>query len=159
IQNCDIQGVMDGTTQMLAAKGTLTIQNCNFVTWGSGVQVATESTYGTLSQILPRTTILSGDHFAAWPGATNWYALAMIYDCYTDGGILYGGTSIDLTQLDQVFVYDYQGVSGDNFQVWYYQQEANYLMPLTDTDYAIIASPEATRQTNAYNWAHHGVAI
>jgi hypothetical protein len=61
-----------------------------------------------------------------------------------------------------VFVYDYNGVAGDNFQVFWKEQAANYVVPITITDEdgnnKVIGAPEAGL-TNQQCWAQYGIAI
>jgi hypothetical protein len=93
---------------------------------------------------------LAGQSFLAIQ--MNWYAQYQL----TNG--------VPLTQLDQVFVYNYDGVSGDNFQVFYTQQAANYIVPQADvfnpdgTPNLLSGAPVAGL-TNAQVWAQYGIAI
>ena len=52
-----------------------------------------------------------------------------------------------VTTLDQVFVENYNGVSGDDFQVFYTQQAANFVVPQTVTNsdgtHRILGAPVA----------------
>ena len=64
---------------------------------------------------------------------------------------------------DEVFVESFNGVMGDNFQVYYLEQAPSYIMPQTRQTAAadgvvIQGSPEAGL-TNQENWTKHGVAI
>jgi hypothetical protein len=66
-----------------------------------------------------------------------------------------------VTQLDQVFVYDYNMVPGQNFQIYYNGQAANAILPQTqlnpDGTQRVTASPDAGL-TNAQAWAKYGIA-
>ena len=55
-------------------------------------------------------------------------------------------------------MYDYDQVSGQNFQVYYAQQAASFIMPQTGSAYGLIASPVAGL-TNQQNWNTYGIAI
>jgi hypothetical protein len=74
------------------------------------------------------------------------------------------GAGIDYTHPSIVRVYDYNRQIGDNFQVFYMEQAANYIMPQTDPKFlssremGAIGSPEAGL-TNAQNWAKYGIAM
>ena len=74
------------------------------------------------------------------------------------------GEGIDYTHPSIVRVYDYNRVIGDNFQVFYREQAANYILPQTDPallsnrDRGTIGSPQAGL-TNAQNWAKYGIAM
>ena len=41
-----------------------------------------------------------------------------------------------ISSVDQVFVHNYNRVSGDNFQVYYTEQVASFIMPETDSLYS-----------------------
>jgi hypothetical protein len=74
------------------------------------------------------------------------------------------GEQIDYTRQSVVRVYSYNQVAGDDFQVFYREQAADYVMPQTDPtvlgsrDRAPIGSP-AKGLTNAQNWSRYGIAI
>ena len=57
---------------------------------------------------------------------------------------------------DTVYVYDYNGVAGDNFQVYYDQQRADFVVPQSSGN--LVGSP-SSGLTNAQNWSQHGIAI
>ena len=69
----------------------------------------------------------------------------------------------NLAALDELLVYNYNQVQGDNFRVYYNEQAANYIIPQSVT-YAplpgaqIVASPVAGL-TNSQAWSTYGVAI
>lgn len=70
----------------------------------------------------------------------------------------------DLTQRSVVKVYNYNQVAGDNFQVFYREQDANVAMPQTTSNLLFgrdvegtIGSP-AYGRTNQYNWTTYGIA-
>ncbi len=60
------------------------------------------------------------------------------------------------TVLNQFFVYNYNQVAGDDFQVYYTQQQANVIVP--QTTYDIVGAPVAGL-TNQQAWTAFGVAI
>jgi hypothetical protein len=74
------------------------------------------------------------------------------------------GDQIDYTRPSIVRVYNYNGVTGDNFQVFYREQAASYVLPKTDTsrlatrEWGVVGSPVAGL-TNAQNWATYGIAM
>ena len=71
----------------------------------------------------------------------------------------------DLTQRSVVKVYNYNQVAGDNFQVYYREQDANFVMPQTSSSLLFGRTAEGTigspvyGQTNQYNWATYGIAV
>jgi hypothetical protein len=61
----------------------------------------------------------------------------------------------------RVFVYNYNGVAGDNFQVYFTQQQANYILPHTSstpTPGGNVGSP-VSGLTNQQNWNTYGIAV
>src|SRR5262249_29871535 len=76
----------------------------------------------------------------------------------------------DYIQKDEVFVTNYNGVLGDNFQVFYREQAADFIVPQTEyygpdnngdgvPDWFLNrGSPEAGL-TNAQNWEKYHIAI
>src|SRR5260370_15534070 len=70
----------------------------------------------------------------------------------------------NLMQKDLVFVRNYNGVAGDNFQVFYAQQAANYVVPVSVlspfdlTVHRIVGAPVAGL-TNQQCWDQYGIAI
>jgi hypothetical protein len=67
-----------------------------------------------------------------------------------------------VTLPDTIKVYDYQGVPGDNFQVFYQQQAPNYIVPQSiyndDGTRKLIGAPVADL-TNQEAWSQFGVAV
>jgi Ca2+-binding RTX toxin-like protein len=72
--------------------------------------------------------------------------------------IVRSGNQVDMMALDVVKVYDYNGVKGDNFQVFYYEQHPDYIPPETGTSWHMTGSPEAGL-TNQQLWNKYGVAV
>ena len=70
----------------------------------------------------------------------------------------------DLTKLSTVRVYSYNGVTGDDFQVFYREQASQFIMPqtsqigLSGMVETTIGSPQAGL-TNAQNWSKYAIAI
>ena len=64
-------------------------------------------------------------------------------------------------QVDQTFVYDFQGVVGDNFQVFRNEQVASAITPQTQVVGGFVhlnGSPDLNK-SNAQNWIDHNIAI
>ncbi len=69
------------------------------------------------------------------------------------------GATFTVVAPEQVYVYDYQQVHGNNLELAFNpQQDPNFIVPQTDPVKKIIGSPEAGL-TNAQNWAKYGIAI
>jgi hypothetical protein len=101
--------------------------------------------------IKARTTIIRNvifDHLAS--GAAIW----------TDGSSW--NDVANLIQSDQIFVYAYNGVATDNFQVYYLQQAPNFVLPAStfnsDGTFRLDAAPKAGL-TNQQAWSQYGIAF
>ena len=101
-----------------------------------------------------KSLVLQNDSFSA-PSGFSLNAIDMDYD--PNGGVT-GNLQCNLTTLDQVFVYDYDQNSADNFQVYYTQQAAS-VHHAADGQYyyGLIASP-VSGLTNQQNWNTYGIA-
>jgi hypothetical protein len=67
-----------------------------------------------------------------------------------------------VTKPDEIMIQDYNGVAGDNFQVFYTQQAPTYVVPAsifnTDGSRRVIGAPVAGL-TNAQAWSQYQVAV
>ncbi len=68
-----------------------------------------------------------------------------------------GEGKVNLIAKDEVFVENYNG-TGINYQVFYQQQAANFIMPQSTGPSGILGSPVAGL-TNQQNWDQFGIAI
>lgn len=86
-----------------------------------------------------------------------------------DGTLLGGKVKISMDGLnrrgtnnfvlpDEVHVANYQGVSGDDFRVYYNEQSADSIMPATDANRGDVGCP-VVGLTNAQAWEQHGVSL
>ena len=68
----------------------------------------------------------------------------------------------NLIQLDQIFVYAYNGVATDNFQVYYLQQAPSFVLPQStyngDGTFRLDAAP-TTGMTNQQAWSQYHMAF
>jgi len=75
-----------------------------------------------------------------------------------------GARFIDYTRSSTVRVYDYNQLAGDNFQVYYKEQSADYILPATmvsaigTRDQVALGSPRVGL-TNAQNWSLYGLSM
>jgi hypothetical protein len=156
IKNADIQGMTYGVRVPGNTPGTFTIENSYFRNYISDIAVSTLSTPGTVAPQQARTTHIINCRFDPWDVTkvpTPYYtpqfsAISMDYsaDWY----------HTNLTQTDSVFVTGYNQVVGDDFQVFYNEQAANFIVPQTST--GLIGSPVAGL-TNQQDWQTYGIAI
>ena len=70
-----------------------------------------------------------------------------------------GNMDCNLIVPDQVFVYNYDQTSGDNFQVYYTQEAASFVVPQTNSVYTGLIGSPASGLTNQQNWTTYGIAI
>jgi hypothetical protein len=146
ITNADIQGFWIGISMPSFADST-TIEN-SYLENRMDILVNTPfSTNGT-TWLRPKTAIIDNVVFA--PREDGPFE-AIVMNFRSDGNAIL---------QDQVFVYNYDGVAGDNFQVYYLEQAPDYVVPQTDFDHLHggVGSPEAGL-TNQQNWLRYGIAI
>ncbi len=76
--------------------------------------------------------------------------------------VTYEPWAISQVVKDELVFYDFNGVAGDDFQVYYPEQAPDFIVPqsaaATATEGAIVGSPVAGL-TNAQTWATYGIAI
>jgi hypothetical protein len=152
IDNADIQGENSGITGPAKANGETLIENSYF----SDVTDVSDVTTGCVSGAsgLPnKSLVLQSDSF----GAPSGYSLNAVNMDFDPNGGVSGNIECNLTTLDQVFVYNYDQTSGDNFQVYYTQQAASAIMLQTGYYYGLLASP-VSGLTNQQNWSTYGIA-
>jgi|GEM_PF-1326992 len=66
------------------------------------------------------------------------------------------GSNTDVTKTNEVFLYDFNGMPGANYRVYYPEQAPNFIVPQTSS--GVIGSPVAGL-TNAQTWSRYGIAI
>lgn len=64
--------------------------------------------------------------------------------------------AVNFIQKREIYVYNYNQVQGDDFRVYFREQEPNFIMPQSSGD--DLGAP-AAGLTNAQAWAQHGVAL
>jgi hypothetical protein len=150
ITNADIQGEENGLVMPILADGQTTVQN----SYLRNVTDVVEPTIGSVNGAagLPaKSEMFRNVTFAATAGKPL-NAISMVY-----GGSAMGSyPSFNYVQSNQLFVVNYNNVSGDNFQVFYREQSPSFVVPMTSG--ATIGSP-VSGLTNAQNWSSYGVAI
>jgi hypothetical protein len=162
IQRADIEGMWAGVSGSENTQGTLTIRDSYMRNYSQNIGVQMLATPGSRFWAQARKTVIDNVRFDPYPGAPSFTTIAMNYTNVTDGAFY--------TRPDQVFVYNYNGTAGDDFQLFYREQRPDFVVPQT-THYGpdangdgvgdwtnSLGSPEAGL-TNAQNWAKYGVAI
>jgi hypothetical protein len=158
IENSDIQGFQLGfRPSTYSGGGTQTVKNTTMINYFNVEMDTMWSSGNTGSVLTPRTTILDNVHFGnlnmsslPWGPELN---IFMNYPYRMVGNLI---------QTDQVLVYNYNGIAGDNFQVYYTQQAADYVIPQSTYDsngtVMLVAAPVADL-TNAEAWLLYSIAI
>ncbi|MCI0464832.1 MAG: hypothetical protein L0Z62_48545 [Gemmataceae bacterium] len=163
IRNADIQGMYWGAVGgSLNTPGVFRIENSYFRNYIGNIGVSTLATPGSRAQTLARQTVIDNVRFDPYPGAPDFQTISLDYNSTLAGS--------NFIQKDEVLVYNYNGVSGDNFQVYYVEQRADFIVPQTtyygpdDNNDGIpdlvdsLGSPEAGL-TNQQNWDRYQIAI
>ncbi len=151
ITNANIEGQSQGIFTPEQANGPITISD-SFFSDTTDVLVSTMGCVNGASGLPATSTILQNDTFTAVSGQPL-NAITMDYETSLSLGT---EGPVNLIQTDQVFVYNYDGVNGDNFQVYWNQQAASFIVPQTNG--RNIGSP-ASGLTNQQNWSTYGIAI
>jgi PKD repeat protein len=158
VQNSNIQNLLVGIDMPVATCGTINIQNCYLA---NATDIVVPGIYGVGEGCddLPRTINIDNVQFAQPAGVSTFTTINM---CWYAPNQIGSGAGCAVTLLDQVFVHNYNGVSGANFQLFYTQQAATYVVPQTiinpDGSVQVAGAPVAGL-TNAQAWAKYGVAV
>lgn len=153
VTNSTIEGFRFGIVTSSFGSGHFTVDNC-FLRNVQDVVIDSVGAPGSAFEsatLPPKTTIIRNtkfEHVPTNPWGVPLYAIYMWYD----GHFGYQ----NLIVADQVFVFDFNQVAGDNFQVFYNEQSASRIMPQTNGT-ILIGSPVAGL-TNQQNWEMYGVA-
>jgi hypothetical protein len=158
LDNANIQNMAYGIVAPVNNAGTFTVENSYLADQTGFLEGALWSVSYQANTVPPRTVVIDNVQFAAPAGGQPFTAIAM--EWYPQNTLANGVAPVTL--LDQLFVYNYNGVSGDNFQVFYTQQAADFIVPQTvlnsDGTFKIMGCPVAGL-TNAQAWAQYDVAI
>ncbi|MFN7916539.1 MAG: G8 domain-containing protein [Vicinamibacterales bacterium] len=153
MQRADIQNVRVGIWAPYFMKGTATFQD-SYLRNAINVRVSTigaagSSPYGP--SMPPKNTILKNLQFATPSGNIGGAAPLDIQMDYN----LWSGSS-NLVKHDGVYVYSFNKVAGDDFQVFYNEQVPTFVVPQSSGN---LAGSPVAGLTNAQNMATYGLAI
>jgi hypothetical protein len=157
LTNSNIQGFRQGMLCPSYGMGTITISNCTFNNC-QDIVVQTPGAPGsnTNSTTMPAsTTLIKNDVLnllTSNVGGTPEYTVWMDY-------MAISSTVANLIVSQTVYVTNYNDVSGDNFQVYYNQQAASYVIPQTSSDGVSLIGAPVAGLTNQQAWAKYGIAI
>jgi hypothetical protein len=161
LRNLDIQGrwaaitgspIMDSSTflvedSLLQAQIGIEIQTMWNVQASAEIFKPRRYVFRNVKHILPPEN--------RWPGMGHMNHGSILLS-YSEGG------TKAYTLPDEVFIYGWNQVPGDDFRVYYQQQRPDFIVPKTeynsDGTRHTIGAPTAG-MTNAQNWAQHQLAI
>jgi PKD repeat protein len=161
ITNADLQSLYIGIyASTSSGGGTQTFQNSYFRNY-IDIQVATLTTSNFRADdpnLMPRVININNDKFDTSNMPTlGGNAPLTIQMSYEGVGFVW-----NLIQSDKVFVQNYNQVAGDSFEVYYTQQDANFVIPQTtynaDGTPSMLGAPVGNL-TNAQAWQQYRIAI
>ncbi|MCI0641905.1 MAG: PKD domain-containing protein [Gemmataceae bacterium] len=124
IRNADVQGMYwGGVSGSTNTPGTFRIENSFFRNYVANIVIQTLSTPGARAPMPARQTIIDNVRFAPYAGAPAFQTIVMNFNP--------NHASTNFIQKDEVFVYNYNGVAGDNFQLYYREQRPDFIVPQT----------------------------
>lgn len=158
IRNCDIQGFQygiqipdkTGDVRWTGEVEPTLVEDCYLRCRDGNIAIATmNAVTGGGASLAPRKTIIRNVKFGMPPTAEtlNIYALEKLNST----------NSPNFVQSDEIYVENYDRVTGDNFRVYYHAQKPEFVLPQSGPD-GRIGSPEAGL-TNAENWSKYGLAF
>ena len=154
IRNANIQGTRTGIIDPYFGGTTTTIEN-SYLRNSTDISIQNLGAPGSSpngANRQPKSMIIRNVQFgstAGWNlGDKTPYTIAMDYTTHND--------SANLQKSDTVFVQDYNGVTGDNFRVFYNEQAPSFIMPPSSGN--LVASPQAGL-TNQQLWNQYGIAL
>ncbi|MGE3956608.1 MAG: G8 domain-containing protein [Vicinamibacterales bacterium] len=154
IRNADIQNMRDGIMAPYFTKGSTLIEN-SYLRNSNNIVVVTIGAPGSYPygpNMPPKQTIINNVKFAQVNGSVG--PGVSQYNIYMNYWLQFG--SANLIKRDAVFVYNYDQVAGDDFQVFYNEQTPGFIVPKSSGN---LAGSPVAGLTNAQNWTTYGIAI
>ena len=134
IRNADVRGCYAGFGNTTSIHGTLTVEDSYFYCYFRCISITTPNTPGTGATLENHVINIDNCTLDQWGANGSFYKLAMDYSAAHD--------KTNLRVTDEVNVTDYDGTSGDNFRLYYVEQDPDFEMPITNGT-VLIACPEA----------------
>jgi hypothetical protein len=160
ITNSNIQGFFTGYSASATGRNQTIVNSYlrNYVDVGITPRYAT-GMVTALTSLLPFSVVINNDRFDP-AGVPNVISLGQqAFIAMTADTIPLWA---NLIAPEPVTVYNFNGVAGDNFNVYFTQQAANYVLPQTQYDangnITMLGAPVAGL-TNAEAWAQYGIAF
>jgi hypothetical protein len=159
IKNADIQGFKNGIVPSTNTRGsTFTIQDSYLRNYFNIVVGPRWFATGDLNQVGSRTVVISNVRFDSLNLPSN--PIGPQYNIVRT--LASDGDRVNWIALDQIIVYNYNGVTGDNFKVYYAEQLPSSVLVqssyLSDGELHQLGSPVAGL-TNQQNWDLYGIAL
>jgi hypothetical protein len=158
VENSTIVDVSLGIGAPDSTGGPILIQNCLLECQTDYLWYYLWSVGYNAGNIPLRTVTLVNDQFVQPPSLSSFTAIDTIWY----GTDQLANDACPITTSDKLIVENYDGVAGNNFQVFFSQQAANFVIPQSvqnsDGTYRILGSPVAGL-TNAQAWAQYGIAV
>ncbi len=166
LRNADIQGFANGVEMPLTqsawgavAREPFLLENSLLRNYTNVYGYTPAGSGGSGGVFLPKTSVIRNVRFGSLPDAPGFAG--------NDGSIIPQthitmipqlADGANMIQKDDVLVYDYNGVPGDRFRVYYREQRADWILGQTADQGATVGSPVAGL-TNAQNWAAYGISF
>ncbi len=153
IRRADIQNMRDGIMAPYFSKGTTLIED-SYLRNSNNIVVSTIGAPGAYPYgpaMPPKQTTIRNVQFAQVNGSVGGVPQ---YDIYMNYWLQFG--SANLVKRDAVYVYGYNKVAGSDFQVFYNQQAASFVVPQSSGN---LAGSPVAGLTNAQNWSTYKIAI
>ena len=147
IRHADIQGMRTGIDLPKFSRGATVVEDSYLRNARANIKVNTHFSVNGSQGHPAKSAVIRNVRFAASDDQVNNIAMS-----FNNGG------NTHLTQTDEVYVYDYNGIPGDDFQVYYRQQHPDFVVPQSGSQERLAGSPE-NGLTNQQNWEKYGIAI
>ncbi|MCI0379427.1 MAG: Ig-like domain-containing protein [Gemmataceae bacterium] len=158
-KNADIQSQSIGIIPSSVSAGTVQTFRDSYLANFVNIKVTTLWTSGARADtphLAPRRIVVDNVFFdlARAPVIGGIAPLAIQMDFRPE-------TVRNLIQLDEVFVYNYNGDPNDDFRVYYLEQASTFVVPKTQTweSFIYMLGSPVEGLTNAQTWALYGIAI
>jgi hypothetical protein len=136
IQNANIQGMYKGIYDNVNVHGTFTIQDSVINCFLLDIRIGMHTTPGTGADGEDHTTVIDNVLCGQWGASGSFIKLAAHYDL--------SRAEINLRVKDIINVTDFDQVPGDDFNLYYDEQDADFEMPISvGSPTFLVACPES----------------
>lgn len=148
VTNANIQNNRVGFSPSTDTRGTSTILTDSYLRNYTNLFFDTLYTSGDPKALGPRTVLVDNVVFDAILGQP-----VVNFDMY----YRHQNVNRNYQQRNQLVVRSFDGITGDDFQVFFRQQAPDFVMQQS-TNWSVVGSPEAGL-TNQENWDEYGISI